>query len=61
VLRIGTTPSGLNSRTTPGEVVRRYGSDIVIASDNGSENKGKAEAFLAEQEIVQYRATPYGP
>jgi len=42
-------------------VVRRYGPDIVIVNDNGSENKGKSGEFLVGQEIIQYRVTPYAP
>jgi len=61
VLRIGTTPSSLNSKTALEEVVKRYGKGITLVNDNGSENMGKAEEFLAEKKITQYWTHPYAP
>jgi len=58
LLRIGTTPPGLNSRTAPGEVVRCCGQDIVIVNNNDSENKGKTGEFPDGKKIVQYRTPP---
>jgi putative transposase len=61
VLRIATTPSSLNSKAALEKVVARCGTDIAVVNDNGSENMGKAEAFLAEKEITQYWTHPYAP
>ena len=46
VLRIGTTPSSLNSKAALEEVTARYDKAISVLNDNGSENKGKAEEYL---------------
>jgi transposase len=61
VLRIATTPSSLNSKAALEKVVARFGTDIAVVNDNGSENMGKAEAFLAAAEITQYWTHPYAP
>jgi len=61
VLRIVTTPSSLNSKAALKAVVARYGEGIAPVNDNGSENMGKAGAFLAEKEITRYWTHPYAP
>jgi transposase len=61
VLRIATTPSSLNSKAALEKVVARYGKDIAVVNDNGSENMDKAEEFLAAAEITQYWTSPYAP
>jgi putative transposase len=61
VLRIGTAPSSLNSKAAPEEVTARYGKAMSILNDNGSENKGKAEEYLASLHIPQYWTRPYAP
>jgi transposase InsO family protein len=61
VLHIGTTPSSLNSKAALEEVTARYGKAIVVLNDNGSENRGKAEEYLASQNITQYWTHPYAP
>jgi putative transposase len=61
VLRIGTTPSSLNSKAALEEVIARYGKDIMVLNDNGSENMGKAEEYLACLHIRQYWTHPYAP
>jgi len=61
LIRIGTTSSSRNSKAALKEVVNRYGQDIVIVNDNGSENMKDAEAFLAGAGITQYWTHPYAP
>jgi hypothetical protein len=61
VLRIAATPSSLNSKAALEKVAARCGTDIAVVNDNGSENMGKAEKFLAAAEITQYWTSPCAP
>jgi hypothetical protein len=61
VPRIGTAPSSLNSKAAPEEVTARYGKDIIVLNDNGSENMGKAEEYLACLNITRYWTHPCAP
>jgi hypothetical protein len=41
--------------------VERFGKDIVIVNDNGSENMKEAEVFLRENTITPYWTRPKSP
>lgn len=43
------------------KTIDKFGKDIVIHNDNGSENMGEAEEFLRSQGIKQYWARPHKP
>jgi hypothetical protein len=57
--RIGTTASSLNSKAALKKVIERYGKGIIVLNDNGSENMGEAEEYLASEHITQYWTHPY--
>jgi transposase InsO family protein len=61
VLHIATSPSSLNSKAAMQKVVARFGKNIAVVNDNGSENMGKVEDFLAENNITQYWTHPNAP
>jgi transposase InsO family protein len=63
IIHIASSPSSRNAKRALREVVARFGCGIKIVNDNdnGSENKKDAEEFLAENNVVQYRARPYRP
>jgi putative transposase len=60
-LHAASSPSSLNAKTTLEKVIGRFGKNVVIASDNGSENKAKAEDYLASMSVTQYWARPRTP
>ena len=43
------------------KTINKFGKDIVIHNDNGSENAGNAEEFLRKEGIKQYWARPHKP
>jgi transposase InsO family protein len=61
VLHIASSPSSRNARAALVKVVERFGKDIVIVNDNGSENMKEAEVFLRENTITQYWTRPKSP
>jgi transposase InsO family protein len=61
IIHIASSPSSRNAKRALREVVARFGCGIKTAGGSGSENKKDAEEFLAENNIVQYRAMPYRP
>jgi transposase InsO family protein len=61
IIHIASSSSSRNAKRALREVIARFGCGIKIVCGNGSENKKDAEEFLAENNIVQYRARPYRP
>jgi hypothetical protein len=61
IIHAASSPSGRNAKRALREAAARFGCGIKTADGNGSENKKDAEEFLAENNIVQYRARPYRP
>lgn len=43
------------------KTISKFGRQIVIHNDNGSENMGETEEFLKSQDIKQYWARPHKP
>ena len=50
VVHICSSPSSRNNVEAIKKIVAKFGKDITIVNDNGSENMGEAEAFLKEAE-----------
>ncbi len=61
VIHAGGTPSSAQAKLALEKVISAFGSDIAILNDNGSENLGKAQEFLKDQDITQYFARPRTP
>jgi len=61
VIHIGSTPSSANAKAGLARIVKRFGTDIKVVSDNGSENMGDAAAFLRELGVTQYWTKPNTP
>jgi transposase InsO family protein len=61
VIHIGSTSSSLQAKLALEQVLARFGKDICIVNDNGSENFKYALAYLSEQDITQYFARPRTP
>ncbi|MDR1363781.1 MAG: integrase core domain-containing protein [Spirochaetaceae bacterium] len=61
VVHIATSPSSKNAKTAIKKIIARFGSDIKIINDNGSENMKDVETFLAQMNITQYWTRPYTP
>jgi putative transposase len=61
VIHIGSSPSSKNAKTALEKTIARFGKDITIVNDNGSENMKEAEAYLLSKGITQYWAHPYSP
>jgi transposase InsO family protein len=61
VLHIASSPSSKNAKTALEKVIARFGKDIIVVNDNGSENMKDAQAYLLSQTITQYWTHPYSP
>jgi hypothetical protein len=61
IIHVATSSSSLNAKTCAEKIVSRWGKKIFFINDNGSENMGKTEEYLREQEISQYWTRPYQP
>jgi hypothetical protein len=61
VTRIACSPSSRNAKAAPEKVAARFGKQIKIVNDNGSENMKEAEGYLASQGVTQYRTRPKSP
>jgi len=61
VIHVASTPSSLNAKTALEKVIARFGKNISVVNDNGSENMGKAATLLAEKGITQYWTKPHSP
>jgi len=61
LIRIASTPSSHQAKLALEQVLTRFGSDICVVTDNGSENFKYACAYLKDQNITQYFARPHTP
>ncbi len=61
VVHVATKSSSFQARLALQKVLDIFGKDICILNDNGSENFGKALAYLRDQNITQYFARPHTP
>jgi transposase InsO family protein len=61
VIHVASSPSSLNAKTAIQKAVSRWGKNICIVNDNGSENMAKVEEYLRELEITQYWTRPHRP
>jgi hypothetical protein len=43
------------------KVIERYGKGIIVLNNNGSENRGEAEEYLASEHITHYWTYPRSP
>lgn len=53
-VHISSSCSSTAGKTALQKIKQRFGKNIIIVNDNGSENMGEAEQWLAEQRITQY-------
>lgn len=61
VIHITGTPSSGQAQIALQKAVEKFGKDICIVNDNGSENMGKAEEWLKGNNIEQFWARPHKP
>jgi len=61
LIHVAGTPSSANARVAMEKVIARFGKDITVVCDNGSENLGKVYGLLQEQDVVQLFTRPYEP
>ena len=61
VVHVATTPSSINAKTALEKTVNRFGKDICVVNDNGSENMASAQSYLLEQNIEQFWTRPQSP
>lgn len=61
LVHIASTSSSLNGKKAMEKVITRFGKDVIIVNDWGSENMDKVEKYLAAQGITQYWAKPHTP
>jgi putative transposase len=61
VLHIGSSPSSRNAKTALEKTTARFGKNIAVANDNGSENMKDAQAHLLSEGITQYWTRPHSP
>ncbi|MDR2900561.1 MAG: integrase core domain-containing protein, partial [Treponema sp.] len=61
VIHIATTSTSRNAKVALEKTVNRFGKQIFIVCDNGSENMKDAEQYLISQEIIQYWTHPHAP
>ncbi|GMO55737.1 MAG: hypothetical protein Ta2A_00740 [Treponemataceae bacterium] len=61
LIHIASSPSSKSAQAAMKKIVERFGDEIKIVNDNGSENMKDAEAYLASLNITQYWARPHTP
>ena len=61
LIYICSRPSSDCARRALEKVIEKFGPEIRIHNDNGSENMGKAAEYLKENNIEQFWARPYKP
>lgn len=60
-IHVAGRPSSYQATLALEQILARFGTDICIVNDNGSENFGRAYAYLQDQDITQYFARPKTP
>jgi len=61
LIHVAKNASSVQAKLALQKVIARFGRDIAILNDNGSENMGQAWQYLEEQRITQYFARPHTP
>jgi transposase InsO family protein len=61
MVHISSSSSSASAKRALEKIIERFGEQVIIVNDNGSENKGKAMEMLASREITQYFARPRRP
>ncbi|MEL5720119.1 MAG: integrase core domain-containing protein, partial [Treponemataceae bacterium] len=61
VVHITTTCSSVSGKNALNKITQRFGKQIIIVNDNGSENMDKAEQWLSCESITQYWCRPHKP
>ena len=61
LIHICSTPSALNGSIAMQKVLDRFGKDIILVCDNGSENFGKTFDLLEAAKVRQVFARPHTP
>ena len=63
VVHVSTSCSSKSGKAALQKIRERFGNAIIIINDNGSENKGEAEEWLASDDvkITQYWCRPHRP
>jgi len=61
VIHVASTSSSQSAKAALEKVLHRFGENISIVNDNGSENMGKAAELLREKGITQYWTKPQSP
>jgi putative transposase len=61
IIHIGSTCSSSQAKAAMEKVVAKFGSNICIVNDNGSENMGELYDYLKKSNIEQYFARAYKP
>lgn len=61
VIHVGSQPSSAQAKLALEQAIARFGKDICIVNDNGSENFKRSLEYLKEQNVTQYFARPHTP
>lgn len=61
VIHVGGRPSSFQAKLALEKVLTVFGREVTIINDNGSENFAHAQAYLADEGILQYFARPHTP
>jgi len=61
IIHVASRSSSLQAKLALEKVLTRFGRNICILNDNGSENFKHALVYLKEQDVIQYFARPHTP
>jgi transposase InsO family protein len=61
VIHTACSPSSRNAKAALEKAVARFGKNITVVNDNGSENMKDAQAYRTSQNITQYWTRPKSP
>ena len=61
IIHVASSSSSLQAKLAMEKILDRFGRDICIVNDNGSENLGHTYVYLKDQDVTQYFARPRTP
>jgi transposase InsO family protein len=61
VIHVGATSTARAAKTALQKVIANFGTDIIVLTDNGSENFAAAQEYLQQEQVTQYFARPHTP
>jgi transposase InsO family protein len=61
LIHVAARPSSYQAKIALEQVLARFGKDICVVNDNGSENFKHAYDYLKDQDVTQYFARPHTP